>query len=272
LLEAVRGSPAAAAHWAGDAGTVGELVAGRGDWLELLRARGLSALCAGDPERAVEDLEAIWSHVERERVDVGVFPVAPDLVEGLLQLGKTCDALSVVERLAELAEEQDHPWGRRTASACRALATIDAGTYAAAASTLAETAAWYQEVGLRFDQARTLLARGRAERRLRKWGAARESLESAASVFDEIGASGWSEQARAELSRVAGRRPGTQGVLTPTEARVTELAAAGLANKEIASSLFVSVYTVERHLTHAYAKLGIRSRSQLAGRLRPDDA
>ena len=70
-----------------------------------------------------------------------------------------------------------------------------------------------------------------------------------------------------ELSRVGGRRPSTTDELTPTERRVAELAADGLANKEIASTLFVSVRTVEEHLKQTYAKLGIRSRTQLARRL-----
>jgi DNA-binding NarL/FixJ family response regulator len=48
---------------------------------------------------------------------------------------------------------------------------------------------------------------------------------------------------------------------------VAELAAGGSSNKEIAQALFVSVRTVEAHLTHAYAKLGVRSRTQLARRL-----
>jgi DNA-binding NarL/FixJ family response regulator len=49
-----------------------------------------------------------------------------------------------------------------------------------------------------------------------------------------------------------------------------ELAAGGLANKQIASTLVVTVHTVEVHLAHAYAKLGVRSRSQLAARLAAD--
>jgi DNA-binding CsgD family transcriptional regulator len=70
--------------------------------------------------------------------------------------------------------------------------------------------------------------------------------------------------ARAETDRIGARRPGRAGELTPTERRVAELAATGRSNKEIARTLFVTVNTVEGHLSHAYAKLGVRSRAQLA--------
>jgi DNA-binding NarL/FixJ family response regulator len=41
----------------------------------------------------------------------------------------------------------------------------------------------------------------------------------------------------------------------------------GFSNKEIAAQLYVRVSAVEKHLSHAYGKLGVRSRGQLAGRL-----
>jgi DNA-binding CsgD family transcriptional regulator len=63
------------------------------------------------------------------------------------------------------------------------------------------------------------------------------------------------------------RRPSATGQLTPTERRVVELAAGGSSNKHIAQELYVTVHTVEKHLSHAYAKLGVSSRGQLAGRL-----
>ncbi len=85
-------------------------------------------------------------------------------------------------------------------------------------------------------------------------------------MFEDCGAEGWAGEARAELDRIGGRRPAA-GELTPSERSVVDLAANGLANKEIAAALFVSVRTVETHLSHAYAKLGVRSRSQLARRL-----
>jgi DNA-binding NarL/FixJ family response regulator len=56
--------------------------------------------------------------------------------------------------------------------------------------------------------------------------------------------------------------------LTPMESQVSELAAQGLRNAEIAERLFVSVTTVKTHLGHVYAKLGLRSRSELAARIR----
>src|SRR5581483_11569379 len=73
-------------------------------------------------------------------------------------------------------------------------------------------------------------------------------------------------------ARTAGRRrpaPGSRDELTPTERRVAELAGDGRSNKEIAQALFVTVHTVEVHLSRVYAKLGVRSRSQLAASLRP---
>jgi DNA-binding CsgD family transcriptional regulator len=53
--------------------------------------------------------------------------------------------------------------------------------------------------------------------------------------------------------------------LTPAEERVVALAIEGMSNKEIARLLVVTVHTVEVHLTHSYQKLGVRSRTQLAG-------
>ncbi|MGH2763766.1 MAG: helix-turn-helix domain-containing protein, partial [Thermoleophilaceae bacterium] len=55
--------------------------------------------------------------------------------------------------------------------------------------------------------------------------------------------------------------------LTPAERRVVDLASKGLANREVAQQLFVTSRTVEMHLSAAYAKLGISSRTELADAL-----
>lgn len=269
LLAAGRGLPDEAERWAASALTGAEAIGVRWQVLEALRARGIAALLAHDPMRAAESLRAVWEHTQREGVeDPGAFPVAPDLVEALVEGGELEEAQAVTDRLRGLAEEQEHPWGRATARRCGALLRLTSPTYdAEAEAALEQAVAAYETLGLRFDRARSLLSLGRAGRRLKKWGAARRSLERATAAFDEIGAIGWREEARSELDRVGARRPARTGELTRSERRVVELAAEGVSNKEIARTLFVSVHTIEVHLSHAYVKLGVRSRGQLARRL-----
>jgi DNA-binding CsgD family transcriptional regulator len=267
LLAAGRGHHQDVARWATAA--TGDLNTGQNfSRLWALRADGLAAIAAHEPERATASLASVWEHMEREGVDEpGTLPVASDLVEALVDLGRFGEARAVGERLRRLAEAQQHPWGLATVKRCDALVALAASRDEGALRQLAESADAYRELGLRFDHARTLLVAGRAARRLKKWGVARGLLEQAAAAFDGSGSPGWADDARAELARVGARRPAPEGELTPSERRVTELAAEGLSNKDIAHALAVSVHTVEIHLAHAFAKLGVQSRSQLAGRL-----
>jgi DNA-binding NarL/FixJ family response regulator len=268
LLAAGRGDPPEAGRWATEAIARAETTGNRWDWLESMRARGVAALLAHEVPTAAEALRAVWEHTQREGVDEpGVFPVAPDLVEALVELDELDEARAVARRLDELSTAQKHPWGLVTARRCDALVR-SAGTGDTDAVVGLEAAAdGYAGLGLGFDRARVLLVLGRQLRRRRKWGAARAALEAAASAFGERGATGWAEDARSELDRVGGRQPRRPGELTRTERRVAELAAEGLSNKEIARTLVVSVPTVQTHLARAYAKLGVHSRAQLGRRL-----
>jgi DNA-binding CsgD family transcriptional regulator len=198
---------------------------------------------------------------------VRAFPVAPELVEALAALGETDEAAAVTDRLRELAERQEHPWALATAKRCAAVTRLAESYDEAAAASLAQAAADYGRMGLPFDLARTLLSLGRAQRRVRKWGAARAALDASVRAFDELGSGGWADAARSELARVGARKPSPSGELTAAERKTAELAAEGLANKQIAQALHVTVGTVEVHLSRSYAKLGIRSRAQLAARL-----
>src|SRR5262249_20725799 len=162
---------------------------------------------------------------------------------------------------------QEHSWGLATVERSLAVLTLTAGYDDAAAADLARAGAAYRGLGLDFDAARTLLLLGRAQRRFKKRAAARQSLEEAGSVFEQLGCPGWARAAAAEQDRISGRRAAGGGGLTPSEQRVADLVAGGLSNKQIAAQLFVSVSTVEAHLSSVYAKLGIHSRTQLAQRL-----
>jgi len=102
---------------------------------------------------------------------------------------------------------------------------------------------------------------------------ARTALASARKLYGELGARWAVRRAESRLRAlgVGGARSGDQArpvsgwaALTPTEAKVGELVAAGLSNPDIASRLFLSRNTVQTHVSHILAKLGARSRAEIA--------
>jgi DNA-binding CsgD family transcriptional regulator len=98
--------------------------------------------------------------------------------------------------------------------------------------------------------------------------AARDHLRAGLDLAVRCGATPVAERARRELV-AAGARPRRSvlvgaDALTATERRISQLAAQGLSNREIAQALFVTVKTVELHLTNAYRKLQVTGRGQLA--------
>ena len=111
---------------------------------------------------------------------------------------------------------------------------------------------------------------GAVMRRGRQKRPARESIEAALEAFEAVGAAGWAAKARAELGHIGGRTR-AEG-LTAAERRVAALVAAGRTNREVAAALFLGERTVASHLTHIYAKLGVRSRTELARQFAADDA
>jgi DNA-binding CsgD family transcriptional regulator len=121
----------------------------------------------------------------------------------------------------------------------------------------------------RLEQARSRLFLGSALREAGQPGEAREHLRTALDLANRCGAERLLERARDELHAAGGRprrlaRTGADA-LTASELRVSRLAAAGRTNVEIAQDLFVTVKTVETHLSHAYAKLDLSGRGARAG-------
>jgi len=149
------------------------------------------------------------------------------------------------------------------ASMCRALllaARLDLDPALASAD---EAVRSFESLALPFETARALLVLAEVRRRARKKAAAREAATQSLAIFGRLGAERWADRARAELDRSRARRtPGAE--LTDTEMRVADLAAAGQTNREIADGLFMSVHTVEAHLTRIYRTLGVHTRTELA--------
>ena len=234
---------------------------------------GLVALAEDDPEGAVEALEPAWSlMLERGLGDLSIFPVAHVLGEALVAVGRLDDALAVAETLLACPVGK-RPWCQAMARRCTALAASARGDHVGARLAIEAALQAHIDLPEPFEHARTLQLSGRVERSARNWGAARAVLVEALERFDALGAGGWAERTAADLARLPGRRPADAHELTTREREIAELVAGGLANKEVATRLFVSLRTVEATLTKVYAKLEVRSRTELAGRLdRPGNA
>ncbi|ETA04917.1 MULTISPECIES: helix-turn-helix transcriptional regulator [Gordonia] len=127
-------------------------------------------------------------------------------------------------------------------------------------------------LGLRYDQARVNFAYGQTLRRAGKRRAADAVIGTARDLYVSLGATTYVERCDRELkagglavSRVENAHAAKDvAELTPQEEAVTTLVARGLSNREVAAELFISPKTVQYHLTRIYAKLGLRSRSELA--------
>lgn len=189
----------------------------------------------------------------------------PDDVEALVLLGRLDEAQALLEPFEERARRLDRQWPLATSARCRGLIAEAQNDLPRAMESFEHAAAVHQRLPMPFERARTLLALGAARRRAKQRRSARESLQAALTIFQELGASLWIDRAQAELSRIAGRAP-SAGALTPTERRVAALVATGRTNREVAAALHISERTVEGNLSRVYGKLGVRSRTELASR------
>ncbi|HEY8866988.1 MAG TPA: LuxR C-terminal-related transcriptional regulator, partial [Solirubrobacteraceae bacterium] len=237
----------------------------------LLGALGRLELAVGDAAAAHARLAPVTEHV-RQREWIGAAHqrlVATD-AEALVELGE----LDAARELADLLERQkalDEDLSRALTASLRGLIAAAAGDLDTAAGELRRSLAEHEQTRQPFNIAYTLLALGTVERRARRNVRARESLERALAIFEELGARLHAERAQAELARVGGRRPAA-GKLTETERRVAELVARGKSNQEVARELYVSPKTVEWNLSKVYRKLMIRSRGELAAKLAGEGA
>ena len=228
--------------------------------LWVAAALGTLHLSRGDAAAAWAVLAPAADALRGEAFAVALVPA----IEARIALGELDDAQRRLDRLEREAEANDRVWARAESARCRALLLAARGDLAGAHAATERSLAFHARIDTPFERARTLLVRGQIARRRRQKRAAREALDGAVALFEAMGARQWAQRARDESGRLGRRR---SDALTPSEGRVAELVAQGLSNKEIARALFVTVHTVEVHLSHAYAKLGINSRTQLAGRL-----
>ena len=220
---------------------------------------GLLELSLGNDSAALPALQPLLDWVAEKGLALATHPAAPYALDALAATGRVEEASRLVDELELEARTIQSPWALAIATRCR-------GLLSANEEVLESALAYDADERWPFERGRTLLALGRVQRRARRKAAAKESLERALEIFEELPAPLWAQRAREELGRI-GLRRAAPGELTASERSVAELAAAGLTNREVAARLFMSPKTVEANVARAYRKLGIRSRAELGARL-----
>lgn len=266
LLEAGRDEDAAAILDVPE--TLEATIHGSWAWLWLPYGRAHLAFSSGDLEQAV-----IQARLAGERQAAMEVPNYENLfwrplaARALSHLGRTVEAAALSAEFVEVTTSLGTP---RAAAIARATdAAIDGGPRGQ--ERLLDAIDELDSIGAELDAARARLDLGMLLRRLRRAREARGPLAEAIDIGGHLGAKRLAAEAEEQL-RLAGGRPRRLaltgvGSLTPAQRRAAELAAKGLSNPEVAQALFVTVRTVETHLTATYGKLGIESREELRGAL-----
>jgi DNA-binding CsgD family transcriptional regulator len=258
----LRGAEEAAARAAGELAGTG--LRYRAHWAHWVGALLLEA--NGETAKASAALADVWDQCARSGLVIEYPALGPDLVRLALAAGDRARAKQVATAVADLAGGNEVPWLTGTALRCQGLLERDPEILLAAVETTARGSRPL-ELGLACEDAGAALAgTGRVD-------AGRPLLERALGIYERLEATRDLDRTRARL-RGLGIRHGRRGrrgrpqfgweSLTPTEERVVDLVVEGLTNPQIGERLYVSPRTVQTHLAHIFAKLGISTRTQLA--------
>ena len=240
-----------------------ELAAGHRGFLPHLEAiLGVADRAGGDPGAAIAHFAAAEAAAEAEGLrEPALLWWRGDFAEVLLELGHVDDAVELLDAWEPIARRLGRECTVAHITRCRGLVAATRGDIDLAVATLEQAV----------DQAAR--TRIRSGTRVRSWRSASRDGAHARGVCARgarggaaRGSSRWATcRGRASAGRArANRRPDARGWPHPAERRVATLVARGRTNREVAAALVLAERTVETHLTHIYAKLGVRSRTELA--------
>jgi DNA-binding CsgD family transcriptional regulator len=231
----------------------------------FLTVRGRLALGRGQPATALDELLAAGRII----VDTFAFdnpsalPWRSEAALAASQLGDVDRGRSLAAEDLAIARRFGAP--RAIGASLRAAGLVEGG--ARGAELLSEAVAVLETSPSKLELVRALVDLGASLRRSGRRSEARQPLRRGLTMAEHFGAFRLERLAREELAATGAhlghRKLSGRESLTPSERRVTELAATGMTNREIAQSLFVTVNAVKWHLRNAYAKLEISSREQL---------
>ena len=267
LVEADLGLVEQARDSAQSARAIAETLADDTNMMDALAVLGRLELALGELETAATYLRELPGQWFSLGLNDPQDPVWADTIETLIGLDELEEARAHLEQYELYGQRLGSPWAKAGAARCRGLLAARERDSEGALEALDAALAELDGLPYPFERGRTLLCLGSVRRQAQQKRSARDALNQALAIFNELGARLWSERARVELRRISGRRPPSE-TLTESERRVAELAGDGRTNKEIAAALFMAVSTVEAHLSRIYRKLGVR-RAELAAVITP---
>jgi DNA-binding CsgD family transcriptional regulator len=238
--------------------------------LRYLHARGHYYLATDRPLAAISDFQRCGRSMQGWGLDVAsLIPWRSSLAEANLRLGRTRVARDLVNRQLEQARTMDDrargislrvlaassELGQRPTLLRQAVECLEgAGDRLELSVTLEELSQVYQQLD-EFDRARLLSRRAAQESKACAAGPAPSRPRAAGRTADPAPPAAGPERPHAEPSRLP--------MLSDAQRRVAELAALGHTNQEISRRLYITVSTVEQHLTRVFRKLGVNSRNDL---------
>jgi DNA-binding CsgD family transcriptional regulator len=232
---------------------------------------GVLELSLGNAPAALAELERGIEVLEQYGIrDPGLYPVFSFAVDAAAETGDIERAEALTRSYEQFAAAHPRPRANVLAHRTRGIVEASRGNFDDALGALERAVAEQEALPAPFEHGLTLFWLGRVRRRARQRRAARDALEGAARIFEQLGYPLWLERVHDELGRIGGRAA-ARDELTQTERRVATLVAQGKTNKEVAAELVVTVRAVEANLSRIYTKLGVRSRAELAHRFRPEE-
>jgi DNA-binding CsgD family transcriptional regulator len=229
-------------------------------------ARAALAEARSDYRAVVRALSPLATRDEHSTVGrPGWWPWRDVYVNALVLEGHLDDAdafLTVHEARAQQegnrGEAARLSWARGRVLAARGDLDGARGAFESAISVL-------ETMALRWDRARAYFAYGQSLRRLAQRRDADTILSTARELFLALGATTYVARCDRELRAGGVHQTRTVEGLTAQEKAVVDLVVQGLSNKDVAAELQVSPKTVGYHLTRIYHKVGVRTRTELAG-------
>ena len=238
---------------------------------------GLALTAAGEPDQGAHAMLDSVGGLRLPLVVAADRPAAAaDLVEVLLAAGELDGAEQALAAGEDIAARSGVALAAASTGRARAALLLACGQPAAAAECAAAARATAR--GAPLTRARTQLLEGQSLAAAGNRPSAMAALIAAESALDGFGAVRWRDEAVRELRALGHRvrRPareataGALGPLTAREREIADLVAAGRTNREVAAQLVLSAKTIEAHLRNIYAKLGVRSRVELAREVQRD--